>query len=143
MGYCFMTFQKIKTPAEMRARYIHNYREKEVSNVDPQKAFLNEELIKLTDEEGKKISYQEAFKRRIQELPYYKDHSVRSNAVLGLEVVTTFSREENIDLEEWKRKNVKWLKDTFDKAGDHKSNVLSVVYHADEPGNRSSGPLPE
>lgn len=32
-------------------------------------------------------------------------------------------------------KNVEWMKDTFNIAGDGKDNVISMVYHGDEAGN--------
>lgn len=134
-----MTFEKIKTFAQMRAKYIHNYREKEVENADPDRAHLNDELVHLPEINNRQLSYQEAFQKRIHELPYYSNHNIRSNAVLGLEIVTTFSRSANdkgqIDLEEWKKQNVAWLQKTFNHAEDGKNNVLSVMYHGDEAGN--------
>lgn len=133
MGYCFMTIDKIKDFKKLASTYAHNYRKKEVLNADPDKKELNRELVSLN---GK--TYIEAFKDRTKELGYGTEKKIRSNAVYGFEVVTTFSREdaEKIDLEKWKEDNVKWLKQAFnanpEKYGD---NVLSVVYHADEPGN--------
>lgn len=53
MNYCFMTFEKIKTAAQLRAKYLHNFREKEVENVNPEKTYLNEELISLPKIDGK------------------------------------------------------------------------------------------
>lgn len=146
MGYAFMTIEKIKTTAQMNGKYGHNFRMIEVSNADASLSHLNEELVKLN---GK--TYVDAYNERMEKLGYglteegrEKDPNlkkVRKNAVLGFEVVTTFSREEkeNVDLEKWKADNVKWLKETFnpskesiEKNGD---NVLSVVYHGDEAGN--------
>lgn len=133
MGYSFMTIEKIKNTNQMVGKYKHNYREIDVLNADPDKKALNKELVSL---EGK--NYKEAFEERMASLGYGTDKKIRSNAVYGFEVVTTFSREEAeyIDLDKWKENNVKWLKEAFnanpEKYGD---NVLSVVYHADEPGN--------
>lgn len=133
MGYSFMTIEKIKNPKQMMAKYKHNYREKEVLNADPEKQDLNEELVKLN---GK--TYNEMFEERTKSLGYGTSKNIRKNAVYGFEVVTTFSREdaETMDLEKWKQNNVEWLRSTFnanpEKYGD---NVLSVMYHADEPGN--------
>lgn len=133
MGYSFFTLEKIKKQGQMVGKYKHNYREIDVINADPDKKHLNEELVSLN---GK--NYKEAFDERMKTLGYGTDKKMRSNAVQGFEVVTTFSREEadNINLERWKENNTKWLKETFnvnpEKYGD---NVLSVVYHGDEPGN--------
>lgn len=133
MGYSFMTFEKIKNINQMVGKYKHNYREIDVLNADPDKIHLNEELVSL---DGK--SYKEAFEERTKALGYGDGKKIRKNAVYGFEVVTTFSREDSdkIDLEKWKENNTKWLKETFnvnpEKYGD---NVLSVVYHGDEPGN--------
>lgn len=131
MSYCFMSTQKIKTLGQMTAKYNHNYRKIEIENADPSLADRNEELVKLGNKEnGDAKTYVDAFAERTSHLKH-----IRSNAVLGVEVITTFSREDNIDLETWKKENVKWLKDTFNKAGDGKDNVVNVVYHGDEVGN--------
>lgn len=131
MGYCFMTIEKIKNTKQLVAKYKHNFREIEVSNADKDKKDLNEELVSLNGS-----TYKEAFEKRTAELGYGTDKKIRSNAVYAFEVVTTFSRDQDIDLDKWKENNVKWLRETFnanpEKYGD---NVLSVVYHADEPGN--------
>lgn len=132
MGYCFMSIEKVKEKGTMQRKYEHNYRTEYVPNADPDKKDSNEELVLLN---GK--TYSEAFDEKMKKLKKYNPH-IRKNAVLGLEVVTTFSREdrENIDLEQWKQDQVEWLRDTFnadiDKYGD---NVISVMYHGDEAGN--------
>lgn len=133
MGKCFMTLEKIKNFNQMSGKYKHNYREIEVLNADPDKKDLNEELVSL---DGK--TYKEAFNERIKELGYGTDKKVRKDAVLGFEVITTFSREdaETVDLEKWKENNVKWLKEHFNACPEkYGNNVVSVMYHADEPGN--------
>ena len=133
MGYSFMTIEKIKNIRQMNAKYKHNYREMEVINADSSKKELNDEMVSL---DGK--TYKEAFEERTKKLGYGKDKKIRKNAVYGFEIVTTFSREDakDIDIEKWKENNVKWLRETFnadpEKNGD---NVLSVMFHADEPGN--------
>ena len=45
MGYCFMSIDKIKTGGQLRAKYNHNYRMVDVSNADPDKKHLNENLF--------------------------------------------------------------------------------------------------
>ena len=136
MGYCFMTLSKVHTMGELAAKYNHNYRTAEVLNADPTLRHLNSELISLPENaDGSKMNYNEFFKKRIDDLDYYKSHNIRKNAVLAIEVVTTFSRQDNIPIEEWKRKNVEWLQKEFNKAGDGKNNIASVMYHGDENGN--------
>lgn len=131
MGYCFMTIQKVKTIGQLVSKYKHNYRTVTVDNADPDKIHLNEELVKLPNGQD----YKDAFYERINSLPYYADHKIRSNAVLAFEVVTTFTKNSDIDLEKWKEKNVQWLENTFNTAPNKKNNVISVVYHGDEVGN--------
>lgn len=136
MGYCFVTTEKITTLGALTAKYNHNYRTVQVDNADPTLKHLNDEALQLpTDEKGNKMTYVDFFKKRIEEQDYYKDHSVRKNNVLAIEVVATFSRQDNIPIEEWKKKNVEWIKETFNKAADGKNNVASVVFHGDENGN--------
>lgn len=135
MGYCIMRIKKIHTKSVLTSNYNHNFRKVDVDNADPALAYKNQELVKLATKNGKEVTYVDAFNTRIASLTYYSEHKLRSNAVLALEAITTFSRNTKLDLESWKIANVKWLKQTFDKAGDNKPNVVSVVYHADEPGN--------
>lgn len=131
MGYCFMSTQKIKNMGQMASKYKHNFRKINVENADPALFNQNEELLVFQNEKGEQVNYNEAFKERTANLP----HRIRSNAVLAIEVLTTFSRDDNIDIDDWKKANVEWLQKTFNKAGDGKDNVISVMYHADEPGN--------
>lgn len=136
MGYCFVTTEKIKSIGTLTSKYMHNYRKVTVENADPNLDHLNEELVTLPlDEDGKQKTYKDFFKERIGELDYYKEHKIRHDQVYALEVVSTFSREDDIDIEAWKKKNVEWLQKTFNQAGDGKNNIASVVFHADEPGN--------
>ena len=134
MGYCFMSIEKVKSLGALRAKYNHNYRQVKVENAAKDLKSRNEELIKLPMKDGRQMTYDEIFRERIASLPYYKNHKVYKNAVPALEIVTTFTKNTPIDLEQWKKKNVEWLQDTFNVAGDGKDNVISVMYHADEAG---------
>lgn len=131
MGYCFMAIEKIKEKGTMTRKYEHNYRTCYVPNADQDAIGENEELVSLN---GK--TYKEIFDQRMEELKDTNQH-IRKNAVLGLEIVTTFSREEreNVDLEKWKKDQVEWLKETFNANQKYGENVASVVYHGDEAGN--------
>lgn len=135
MGYCFMSIEKIKSEGQLSSKYKHNYRTIEVENADLQLKYLNKELIKLPVQDGVQSNYNDVFKERINSIDYYKNHKYRKDAVRAYEIVLTFSRSKDIDLESWQQKNVEWLKDTFNVAGDKKDNVVSVVYHGDEVGN--------
>ena len=137
MSYCCFSAKKIKVRGEITARYNHNYRMEDVENADKDMEELNEELIELPTAEGRKLSYNEAIDARLAQLPYYavEGHKPRKNAVYAIEGYCTFSKDAGINLEDWKRQNVEWLNKTFNVAPDGKSNVLSVVYHADEGGN--------
>ena len=136
MGYCFVTTEKIKSLGTLTSKYMHNYRKVTVENADPNLEHLNEELVVLPlDEYGKQKTYKDFFKERIESLDYYKNHKMRRDQVYAMEVVSTFSRETDIDIEAWKKENVKWLQKTFNQAGDGKNNIASVVSHSDEPGN--------
>ena len=136
MGYCFVTTEKIKSLGTLTSKYMHNYRKVTVENADPNLEHLNEELVVLSlDEYGKQKTYKDFFKERIESLDYYKNHKMRRDQVYAMEVASTFSRETDIDIEAWKKENVKWLQKTFNQAGDGKNNIASVVSHSDEPGN--------
>lgn len=135
MAYCFMNIEKIKTSGALMSKYRHNYRLVNVENADRNLNHKNEELIKLPVRDGEQLSPHDVFKERIASLAYYKDHNIRSNAVHALEIVTTFTKDPFVDIEKWKQKNVEWIKNTFNVAGDGKDNVISMVYHGDEAGN--------
>lgn len=134
MGYCFLRFEKAKSTTGIKAIQSHNLREKEVLNANPELAHLNDEMVSL---HGK--SLMEAWQERIQELkPYASDRKVRKDAVKMLEFVTTFSREDRdkIDIEQWKTDNKKWLEENLNANREkYGNNILSMVFHADEPGN--------
>lgn len=131
MGYCFMDIKKIKSLNVMAAKYKHNYREIIVPNAIPELSGMNRELIPLIGKDGNPVDYNEAFKQKMESLEYYKDHKLRSNAVLAYEIVTTFSHEDTgkVDVEKWQEDNVKWLKDTFNLTPENGNCVLSVMYH--------------
>lgn len=128
-----MHIDTIKTYSAMNNKFRHNYRMKFVENAIPELEQENEELVSLN---GK--TYEEAFREKATALGYGINKSLRKNGVMAFEVLTSFSREDRtkIDIEQWKKDNVEWLRKVFnanpEKYGD---NVLSVVYHADEVGN--------
>lgn len=135
MGYCFLSLQKVKTLGQLKSKFNHNHRVADVENADPMLQHLNKNLIQCQLMDGTKADYAAAWNERIDNLDYYKNHKVYANAVKAMEIVMTFSREDNIDIDAWQKKNIAWLEKTFNVAGDGRSNIMDVTYHADEPGN--------
>lgn len=118
-NFAVVRFAKLKTTGQMSASASHNFRKEQPTNADPTKAHLNEELIELESK-----NYVEAFKKKIEE------HGItpRQDSVKMLEVMMTFTGEdEEMDLEEWKKRSVEWVNNYFGK-----NNVVSAVYHGDE-----------
>lgn len=145
-NYAVLKFDKIHTYNEFYGKYKHNYRLGDVQNADKERSYLNREIIKLQSP-----NYTEAYKKRINELDFYKTRKIRCDAVKGIDVMMTFSNnktpedsdadksknayevkmyfEDNndFDLEQWIDLNRKWLIDTFGE-----KNVISAVLHMDE-----------
>lgn len=134
-GFAFMDISKIKTEGQLTSKCVHNCRLIQIDNVIPELTENNETLVALPKSSGKTLNYNEAFKDRLSTLPYYQEHGIRSNAVLGYEVLLTFSKDESLDIESWKKQSTQWLHDTFDVAPDKRSNVIHAEFHADEVGN--------
>ena len=113
--------------------FNHDYRMSAPPNADPEKKALNDIAVPVHNG-----SYYGEFKHKLDTLEHYKQHKFRSDGVMALQVVVTFSKEdsEKMDLEEWKKDNIEWLRKEFnanpEKYGD---NLVSMVYHMDEPGN--------
>lgn len=104
----------------------HNFRLKTVQNADPDRTYLNEDLIPM----GKGNTYVSKYKERIRQSEYYRNHRVRKDAVNGIEVMMTYSSEnvpENFSIDKWKEESIKWVQDYFGK-----ENVISAVLHLDE-----------
>lgn len=137
MNYSILRTNKIKTNAAFTQKYDHNYRLKEVPNADPDLQWRNEELVSLVNKNGSPCTFIEAYNEKIDSLDYYKKYKVMKGSVKAIEVVTTFSREARaqIDIEEWKVANVKWIREFFNKDIDkYGDNLISVVFHDDENG---------
>lgn len=129
MGYCFMTIAKVKNLGSLSKRAQHNLRQREVYNADPDKANQNEVLLGNQDDNVTQL-----WRDRFDKIEYYKSSKLRSNAVIGLEVVMTVPAEDKgkINLEKWKKDNLEWLKETFESNPNQKNSILNVVYHGDE-----------
>lgn len=133
MGYCVIRFEKAKGKEALKHMYNHHFRMNETINADKYKESLNE--TKISPGPGDYIT---AFYKRFGELEYYKDHSLRKNAVWAYDIVMHYSPSAagSFDEEKWKEANVEWLKQKFGE-----KNILSVVYHYDEAGKTKGGAI--
>lgn len=135
MSFSFLSIDKIKNMGTLNSKYNHNCRLVDVSNAIPELYEENEDIIPLPERNGMQLSYADAIKERISSLDYYKTHSYRKDAVLAYDMVLTFSKNDSIDIEEWKQKTKEWIEKEFNVAPDGRSNVLHLVFHGDEVGN--------
>ena len=119
-----MTIRKLHSLGSLQSYNKHNSRELYLKNVDESRSVNNEELV---NESGD--SYRDLWYRRIKEaeIEYRHPVKVRKNAVIAIDIVTTFSKDADIDLEEWKKENVRWMRETFGE-----ENVISMQLHDDE-----------
>ena len=132
MAYCIMRLKKVKTKAVLQQMYAHHYRTSIPDNVDPDLTVNNDYAVRPDGD------FVDAFRKRLAELEYYKTHDFRKNGVMAYDLVFEYSPEaaETIDVEEWKKDNIKWLESTFGK-----ENVVSVVYHYDEASYQETGAI--
>ena len=125
-----MTIEKVQTMSALKAKVRHNYREKEVPNADPDRQHLNDVMVDFEED-----NIEEAWKKRKESLPYYENVKLRNTAVPALEIVMSVPKEDaaKINIEEWKKSCLDWVKKEFDLNPDkYDSNVMSFVYHGDE-----------
>lgn len=124
MGYCIFSFQKIKSHKGLETREKHNKREYPLKNVDMELTNKNESLI---PEYG--LSYTERWNKRIHDVEMETHHKVkiRKNAVLALDVILTFSKDSDVDIYNWKQRNMDWLSNTFGI-----DNIIAAELHVDE-----------
>ena len=141
MAKAFVHINKIKNYGALKSRWNHDlnteFRKQHVANADPDRNNDNDILVACTDEDGNEISYEKAVKNRIKGKKQPHGRNIRKDAVIAYDIVLEFGdaddiESENIDVEEWERRSVEWLKETFNVAGDGKDNVISVVCHKDE-----------
>ena len=123
-SYCVMTLEKVHSMANLQIRHEHNFREIELKHVDSDLSDNNRELV---NDSG--MDYKDLWYRRMKdlELKHGKPVVARKNAVLAYEIVTTFTRGANVDVDAWAEANKKWMEDTFGT-----ENVLSMQLHLDE-----------
>jgi hypothetical protein len=81
--FAFMTIRKIKNSGQLTSIGKHNTREEDKDNIIKELTELNKEYVALGDswDVPEKSNFNDALNARIESLPYYKDHKLRSNAV--------------------------------------------------------------
>lgn len=120
-NYCIFRFEKQKSKGGITALLKHSFRENETKNENSE---ISNEILKGAS------SSQDVMKDynvRLKEI--LGDKKPRKNAVLGIVTLQTFSPEmsKNIDIDQWKKDNLKFLEDTFGK-----DNVVSAILHLDK-----------
>lgn len=124
MAYSVLCMEKVHSMGSLQMRHEHNFRELELKHVDTNASYLNEELVNTSGFDYRTLWYQ-----RMKDIELQTGEPVKQkkNSVLAYEFVTTFTHDADIDLEEWKKKNVEWMCSYFGE-----ENVLSMQYHEDE-----------
>lgn len=133
---CFMNIAKVKKMSALKGIYEHSFRIKMPQNADPQKEDKNVYICPPKP-------YFNMVKDRIKEISstssYEKPRKIRKDAVLGYDILMALPKEFADEMipetqSKWEEGCTKWLHDTFDKAGDGKSNIIGIAFHNDESG---------
>ncbi len=122
-----LTISKLHTFAQVANLDKHNTRQElTAKNIDTSKIYENKTLISTHG-----LSFNEVWKQKFKQKEIEVGHPIkcRSNAVLALEVITGFSHEmsDKVDLDEWGKKNIEWIKEQFGE-----ENIISSEMHLDE-----------
>jgi hypothetical protein len=123
MAFCIMRIGKIKAVSTFGAIERHDReRERLAHRKHPERE--HENINTCSPFYSAEHSIAERFQHRTEGL------KIRSNAVLGYEVVLAYSpeAEEHLDHNKWFRENIKWLSRNFGG----KENIPFVTFHADE-----------
>lgn len=127
--YAILRMEKLKRDhiQEIKRRCEHVNRRDFADNV---RKDLSDRNVCLVGEEGS--DWFQLFKDRYKELDYYKhkdSRKLRSDAVIGIEAVTTMSHDMagDIDIEDWCKSNIEWMQEKFGT-----ENVAHAVMHMDE-----------
>ena len=127
--YAVLTVQKLsrKNLTAIKKRNEHVNRVQNASNINPERTKLDRCI--MGPENADWISL---YKDCLRGLPYYNSlgsKRLRSDAVIGVEAITTMSHEmaEHVNVEEWCEANNDWMKKYFGE-----ENVVHGVLHMDE-----------
>lgn len=123
IGYAVLRIEKIKTLTDVENRLKHNRREIPCKSVVKD---MPEADIKIKQiEENKKLgnTYTDFFNKKTE------NQKVRSNAVVGLELLISYTNGSLLpdEVEKWIKQSVKWVFDTFGK-----NNIYDFQFHQTE-----------
>lgn len=123
--YCILRIEKLKSFAQANARFKHNTRTKPL----PTEEEVNIQSLYVPDSPSEEAlkngwNFEEFFNSQAN--PEYK---IRKNAVLGFEIVLTFSKNGILteQFKEWCDENIKFVSEIF-----HSSNIFSIQAHYSE-----------
>lgn len=125
MGYAILRTSKISSLAGVQAVLRHNRREVNVVSVVNDRK--NPKIIIPSIEENQKLgTYSKFFKERT------KGQTIRKNAVRGVEVIMTFSKDSisSKELKAWLKASADFLANKFGGYG----NIYDIQIHLDEIG---------
>ena len=122
--YCVLSIQKEHTFNGLQTRRKHNRREADFPHVDITLTPNNRELVETYG-----LTYRELWDKRIKEIEMETGKPVakKKNSVLAYEMIATFTREADVDIEKWIENNKRWFFDTFGE-----KNVIAMDLHMDE-----------
>lgn len=120
---CVLHIEKLHTFTQLNAMQKHNNREISLPNIDKNKSYENKVLFSY----GK--AYTNAWRDIIQkqELKNGKKMRMRRDAVKALDIMLTFSKDSDINIEQWSNVNLLWLKKKFGE-----ENIIACTLHMDE-----------
>ncbi|MBR1532473.1 MAG: plasmid recombination protein [Eubacterium sp.] len=115
--FAIFRMEKVKSISNMAHRSIHNIRKNGFLATDQNEDKSKIKVVifedtPLKDVYEKKQTYAEFFKDKLKE---YGIKKVRKNAVVGMELVMTYSNNKEIPLRDWVKKNVEWVIENFGK----------------------------
>lgn len=122
---CVLHIEKIHTFSQLHALQKHNNREIPLPNVDKNKSYENKILFSSCSGSAYTDAWREIV--RMAEVKNSKKIKTRKNAVLALDILTSYSKDSNVNVEIWAAKNVEWFKKTFGE-----ENIISCTLHMDE-----------
>lgn len=122
MGFAIMRIDKVKSVVAGNARLNHNRRQTRCITSNPGKKNICLTFSKQMRKDRNK-SFRQIFHERTC------GQKIRSNAVMALEIVLTFSPGAVSDdnLKSWATDNAEWLRNTFGE-----SNIIDCQLHIDE-----------
>ena len=115
--FAIFRMEKVKSISNMSHRSIHNSRKNGFLATDQNEDKSKIKVVifedtSLKDVYEKKKTYADFFKDKLKE---YDIKKVRKNAVVGMELVMTYSNNKDIPIRDWVKRNVEWVIEHFGK----------------------------